>query len=248
MSRQYSLKADSRAEAGKGAARALRRQNKIPAVIYGDEKTPVNISFDERTLTQEYGKGHMFTSLCDLDVSGNKHLVLARDIQLHPISDRIIHADFMRVTPKTKLRVEVPVHFANQENCKGLKEKGVLNIVMHAVEMICVATQIPEHIEVDMTPFELGDVVKISHVKLPEGAKLTVTDEDFTIASIVVPRALVEEAPAAAATTADGAAAAPAAGAEGAKAGAAAPAKAGAAAPAKGAAAAKAPAGDKGKK
>ena len=196
MSKNYALKAEKRDGTGKGVARALRRENKTPAVIYGDNKEPLNIVLPTKETTLEYHKGHMFTTLCDVDVAGEKHLVLARDIQLHPVSDNVLHVDFLRVTPKTKLNVYVPVHFTNQEECKGLQEKGILNVVRHEVELTCQATSIPEAVELDMTEFEIGDAIKMSHIALPSGAKPTVTDRDLTIATIVAPRRAIEETPA----------------------------------------------------
>lgn len=219
------LSADKRERAGKGVARALRREDKIPAVIYGDNKPPVTISLPEKEITLEYRKGHLFTSLTDIDVSGEKYLVLARDVQIHPLTDRLEHADFLRVSPKTRIAVEVPLDFINQETCAGLKAGGVLNIVRHEVEFLCAATDIPESIEVDLSGYDIGDAIKISAIKLPSGVTPTIKDRDFTLATIAAPRALVEETPAAAAAEGAEGAAAPAAGAAapaaGAKAGAA---------------------------
>ena len=183
MSKNFALKAEKRERAGKGVARALRREDKIPGVVYGDHKEPVMISMPAKEVGLEYNKGHMFTTLCDLDVSGDKHLVLARDIQLHPVTDRVLHVDFLRVSPKTKLNVMVPVHFINEEECPGIKEKGILNVVRHEVELTCAATTIPEAIEVDLTPFEIGDAIKISAASMPQGAIPAITDRDFTIAT-----------------------------------------------------------------
>ena len=213
----YALKASKREQAGKGVARALRRENKAPAVIYGDNKEPVKIALEGNAINLEYRKGHMFTSLCDLEIEGAKHLVLARDVQLHPVSEKVEHVDFLRVTPKTKIVVQVPVHFINHDECPGLKEKGVMNIVRHELELVCLATQIPDSVDVDLTGKGLGDAVRVSNAKLPEGTKPTITNRDFVIATIQIPRAYVEQeitAPVgdeAAAAGADGAAA-PAAG------------------------------------
>lgn len=194
MAKSFALKAEPRERAGKGAARALRREKKIPAVIYGDKKEPVKITLDERELTLEYVKGHMFTSLCDMNVGNEKHSVLARDIQLHPVKDTVEHIDFLRVTPNTKLAVNIPVEFINQEECYGLtEEKGVLNVVRYDVEMVCKAVNIPDSIQVDIKDFKLGDAIKISDAALPEGAKPVIDDRDFTLATIVAPRAAVEE-------------------------------------------------------
>jgi large subunit ribosomal protein L25 len=156
----------------------------------------------------------MFTHLCELDVGGEKNLVLARDVQLHPVSDKVEHVDFLRVTPKTTLHVNVPVHFINHESSPGIKEKGVLTIAHHSIDMVCRATEIPESIEVDLTPFKVNDTITISDVKLPAGAKPADGNPAFALASIIPPKAggTEEAAPAAAA------AAAPAAGAAAAKA------------------------------
>ena len=192
------LSAAQREKAGKGVARALRRENRVPAVIYGDGKEPVSISLTAKDVNLEYRKGHMFTSLTDLDVGGAKHLVLARDVQLDPVNDFVLHVDFLRVTPKTKIAVKVPVHFINEEECPAISAGGVLNIVRHEVELFCAATDIPESIEADLKGLEIGDAVKISDIKLPQGAKPTITDRDFTIATLVAPKVVEEEAPVAA--------------------------------------------------
>lgn len=199
MTKHYALSAAKRDRAGKGIARSLRREDKIPAVIYGDKKEPVMISLPSKEVTLEYHKGHMFTTLCDMTVDGAKHLVLVRDVQRHPVSDAIEHVDFLRVSEKTKLTVAVPVHFVNFEESKAAKSKAVLNIVRHEVDLVCQAQSIPESIEVDLAKFEIGDAVKISAAKLPAGTTPTITDRDFTLATLAAPRAVVEEAPAVAA-------------------------------------------------
>ncbi len=193
MSKNYALKADKRDRAGKGVARALRREDKTPAVIYGDKKDPVIITLGSNEINFVYNKGHMFTTLCDLDVAGDKHLVLARDIQVHPVSDIVQHVDFLRVTPKTKIAVEVPVKFINEDLSPGLYEKGVLNIVRHDVELICTATAIPELIEVNLEGKEQGDSINLSDAALPEGTTPVITDRDFTIATLMAPRKIEEE-------------------------------------------------------
>jgi large subunit ribosomal protein L25 len=230
----YALKAAKRDQAGKGVARSLRRENKAPAVIYGDNKEPVKISLEGNAINLEYRKGHMFTSLCDLEVDGTKQLVLARDVQLHPVSDMVEHVDFLRVTPKTTIVVDVPVHFINHDDCPGLKEKGVLNIVLHELELVCQAMNIPDSVDVDLKGKGLGAAVRLSDAKLPEGTKPVAGVRDYVIATLQIPRAYVEQE--ITAPTPDAVA-----GAEGA-----APAADGAAAPAAGAAApakdAKAPA------
>jgi len=215
MSKQYAVKADKRERAGKGIARTLRREGKLPGVIYGDNKPPVMIAMVANDIHKEWIKGHMFTHLCEITVGGEKNLVLARDVQIHPVTDKVEHVDFLRVSPKTTLHVSVPVHFINQDLSPGIKEKGVLNISHHNIDMICRATDIPEYIEIDMTPFNINDTIKMMHSKLPAGVKPAVDDPEFSLASIMAPKQQVEEAPvaaAAAATPAAGAAAPAAAG------------------------------------
>ncbi len=193
MSTNYAMTAAKRDGAGKGIARALRRDNKVPAVIYGDNKDPLNIALGANDTNVEYNRGHMFTTLCDLDVDGDKHLVLARDVQLHPVTDVVQHIDFLRVTAKTKIAVDVPVQFINETQSPGLEEKGVLNIVRHTIELMCSATSIPELIEVDLAGKEQGDSVNVSDAALPDGVKPVITDRDFTIATIMAPRKIEVE-------------------------------------------------------
>jgi large subunit ribosomal protein L25 len=191
--KNYALQAEQREQAGKGAARSLRREGKTPAVIYGDKKDPVKVTLDSNTINVEYNKGRMFTTLCDLKVGGDKHLVLARDVQLHPVTDVVEHVDFLRVSAKTKITVKVPVHFFNDEKSPGLKKKGILNVTRHDVEVICLANNIPDHIEVDLDGKQQGDAVKASDAKLPEGSKFVINDRDFTIATIVAPKRIEDE-------------------------------------------------------
>lgn len=190
MSKNYAIEAEQREQAGKGAARSLRREGKIPAVIYGDKKDPVKVTLDSNTINVEYYKGHMFTTLCDLNVGKEKHLVLARDIQLHPVTDVVEHVDFLRVSAKTKIAVNVPVKFINEDKSPGLEDKGILNVTRYDVEVVCLATNIPEEIEVNLEGKEQGDAVKASDARLPEGSKYVIDDRDFTIATILAPKRL----------------------------------------------------------
>ncbi len=192
MTKHYALSAEQRERAGKGVARALRRENKIPAVVYGDAKDAESIELPVKEVTLEYQKGHMFTNLCDLTVGGKKQLVLARDVQVHPVTDRVLHVDFMRVTPKTTITVSVPVHFQNEENCPGIKNKGSLTVVRHELELVCLATEIPEEVAIDLTPYDIGDAIKISDIALPKGTK-SGYQRDVSIATISAPRLLLEE-------------------------------------------------------
>jgi large subunit ribosomal protein L25 len=218
MTKHYALSAETRDRAGKGVARSLRREHKIPGVVYGDAKAAEHIQLPVKDVTLEYQKGHMFTNLCDLEVSGKKGLVLVRDVQIDPVSDRVLHVDFLRVTPKTTIKVHVPVHFINEDKSPGLKAGGSLNIVHHDLELVSLATAIAEFVEADVEGLEIGDSVKLSDIKLPAGAKAD-SMRDITIATIAAPRKLLEEEDAAKAAadaaatvaTEEAAAAAPAA-------------------------------------
>lgn len=205
MAKQYALSAMKRERAGKGVARALRRDKQTPAVIYGDNKSPVTISVPTKEVNLEYNKAHMFTMLCELEVDGEKTVVLARDVQIHPVTDNVLHVDFLRVNKKTKLTVAVPISFINHEECAGLKAKGNLNAIRFEVDLVCSAMAIPEEIVVDLTKFEIGDSIKISNAAMPEGAKPAIDDRDFTLATIVAPRVAEEEPTAAAAESEEGA-------------------------------------------
>lgn len=188
MAKNYTLLAEKRDRAGKGVARALRREKRIPAVIYGDNKEPVLISLLEKDATKEYMRGIMLSQLCDLNVDSGKQLCIARDVQLHPVTDRIEHVDFLRVTPKTKIVVDVPVHFLNQETCPGLKAGGVLNIVTHELPVLCSATDIPESIDVDLAKAEIGDSLRLSGSKLRSSAVPVDNDPEFVLATILAPK------------------------------------------------------------
>ena len=226
MSKNYALTAIKRERAGKGVARALRRENSIPAVIYGDHKEPVMISMPIKEVSLRFQQGGMKTHICELTVDGKKETVLARDVQLNPVTDRIEHVDFMRVGPKTKLVVHVPIHFVGQEASPGIKAKGILNIVHHDLELRCAAGDIPEALEIDIASAELGDALKLSAIKLPKGAEIMGhKGEDITLATIVAPTVKAsDEAADAATATAAAAASAPAVPATAQKAAAAAPA------------------------
>jgi large subunit ribosomal protein L25 len=184
MSETRELKAEVRDGLGKGAARAVRRQGKIPAVIYGDKKPPIPITLDAKELTMRLHAGGFLTHVLNLDVAGEQIRVIPKDFQLDPVKDTPVHVDFLRVSQGTLLTVDIPVHFQNHEAAPGIKRGGALNIVRHTVELLVPADNIPEEIVVDLTGLEIGDSIHISHVTLPAGAKPTITDRDFTIATI----------------------------------------------------------------
>ena len=198
----YELKAQARTEVGKGAARALRRQNMVPAVICGDKKPPIGVSIAYKDAMKHIYAGGFLSHVITLDVDGEKHRVIPRDYQLDPVKDFPIHVDFLRVGAGTKLTVDVHVRFINEESSPGLKRGGVLNIVRHTVELSCPGDAIPEELIVDLADKDIGDSLHISMVKLPAGVTPVIRDRDFTIATIAAPSALrSDEAEAAAAAT-----------------------------------------------
>jgi large subunit ribosomal protein L25 len=180
----YELSAQLRNRTGKGAARELRRNAMVPAVIYGDKKDPVAIALSSKEVTMRIHAGGFLTTIATIDVDGTKHQVLPKDYQTDPVRDFITHIDFLRISKDSKVIVEVPVHFLNEDASPGLKRGGVLNIVRHEVELECPAMAIPEFIEVDLAGLEIGASVHISHVTLPANTRPTITDRDFTIATI----------------------------------------------------------------
>ena len=193
MSEQLTLPAEQRKRAGKGASRALRRDGRVPAVIYGDKKTPLSVHVDEKSLAKMLSTGHFMNSVIMIDSGGKKHRTLPKDVQFHPVSSRPIHVDFLRIGEHSTVTVGVPVRFDNEEASPGLKRGGVLNIVRHDLELTCDAAEIPEEIHIDLTGLEIGDSVHISQVKLPKGAKSTIEDRDFTICTVVAPSAMKSE-------------------------------------------------------
>ncbi len=184
MAEAIELKAKVRERVGKGAARAARREGLVPAVIYGDKQAPEAISLDYTDVLKQLNTGNFLSTVYNLDVDGKKTAVLPRDIQVDPIKDFPMHVDFLRVNKDSKIAVEVSVHFINDEKSPGLKRGGVLNIVRHEVELLCPIDNIPESIEVDLDGAAIGDTIHISDIKLPEGITPTITDRDFTVATI----------------------------------------------------------------
>lgn len=195
MTKHYAMSATVREGAGKGAARAIRRENQTPAVIYGDKKDPVTISLPTKETNLEYNKGHMFTTLCELELDGKTHQVLARDVQLHPVTDNVMHVDFLRVTDRTSITVAVAVNFIGFEDSPAAHEKGTLNVVRFEVEVVCKARNIPESIDVDVSKAEIGDSIKISNAIMPEGAKPAIDDRDFALGAVAAPRIILDDEP-----------------------------------------------------
>ena len=193
MSDIYEITAEKRERAGKGIARALRREGRVPAVIYGDSKESEGISMHRNEFTKLFNTGRLMSTLLDVDIDGKKNRVITRDVQVHPVTDIVLHADFLRLGKGAKIAVEVSVTFLNEETCPGLKQGGVLNVVRYTVELNCPADNIPETIELDLAEAEMNDSIHISEVTLPEGVEPVISDRDFTIATIAAPAALKSE-------------------------------------------------------
>ena len=189
----YELKAEAREQVGKGSAREVRRNGKVPAVIYGAKQPPLAIALSYKEIYYKIHGGGFLTTIATIDVDGKKIQVLPKDFQLDPIRDFPMHVDFLRVSKHTEVNVNVPVRFLNEEKSPGIKRGGVLNIVRHEVEFRCPADAIPDAIEIDLTGTDIGDSIHISAVKLPEDLKPIITDRDFTIATIAAPAGLKSE-------------------------------------------------------
>jgi len=183
MSETLTLSAEVRDRAGKGASRAIRRQGRVPAVIYGNNEAPEGIHLEERELMKALMTGHFMNSV--VMINGTR--TLPKDVQFHPVTDRPLHVDFLRIGEHSTVTVEVPVRFENEEGSPGIKRGAVLNIVRHELELVCDAAEIPDEIVIDLAGYDVGDSIHISQVQLPGGAKSAITDRDFTIATIVAP-------------------------------------------------------------
>jgi large subunit ribosomal protein L25 len=207
MTATRTLTATARVGSGKGAARHIRREGRIPGVVYGGGDPPALVSLDYREINKLIYAGHFLTTIFELDIEGAKQRIIPREYQLDPVKDQPLHVDFLRLTPGASLRVAVPVHFINQDVCPGIKRGGSLNVVRHAIEMRVPADAIPEAVVVDLANLQINDSVHITAISLPEGCKPTQRERDFTIASIAPPLVAVEETPAPAAATATPAAA-----------------------------------------
>ncbi|MHB9880032.1 50S ribosomal protein L25/general stress protein Ctc [Pacificimonas sp. ICDLI1SI03] len=191
MSEAMTIAAQVREKAGKGASRAIRREGRVPAVIYGDKKEALSVHVEEKLLRKLLNTGHMMSSVVQVEVEGgDSHRTLPKDVQFHPVSGRPIHVDFLRLAKGQKIDVEVPMHFTDEEASPGLKRGGVLNIVRHEIEVSCRPSLIPSELVASLAGLEVGDSIHISQVALPEGVEVDYGDHDFTVATIVAPSAL----------------------------------------------------------
>ena len=178
-----------------GSTHSLLNKGMVPGIVYGKGTEPTKIAFEDKVLLKLMHNGAFYSTILDLDIEGKNEKVLPKQLQYHPVTDKLIHFDFLRVQNDTKVTVEVPVEFLNQETCPGLKKGGVLNLVRREVELSCNANNIPDKLQFDLIKSEIGDSIKISNIDLPEGVTPTITDRDFVVATVVPPTVEVETKP-----------------------------------------------------
>jgi large subunit ribosomal protein L25 len=178
-----------------GPTYSLLNKGMVPGIIYGKGTEPTKIAFENKILLKLMHTGAFYSTILDLDIEGKNEKVLPKQLQYHPVTDKLIHFDFLRVQNDTKVTVEVPVEFLNQDTCPGLKKGGVLNLVRREVELSCNANNIPDKLQFDLIKSEIGDSIKISNIALPDGVTPTITDRDFVVATVVPPTVEVETKP-----------------------------------------------------
>ena len=194
MSEQLTLAAETREQVGKGASRSLRREGRVPAVVYGNKQEPLAIHVEEKALMRLLMTGHFMNSVVMIENGKTPIRTLPKDVTFDVVTDRPVHADFLRIGEHTTVHVNVPVVFIDEEESKGIKRGGVLNVVRHELELICDAADIPSEIEISLKGTDVGDSIHISQVKLPKGSTSAIDDRDFTIATLIAPSALKSEA------------------------------------------------------
>ena len=182
-----------------GSTHSLLSKGMVPGIVYGKGSEPIKIAFENKTLLKLMHTGSFYSTIIDIDIDGKAEKVLPKQLQYHPVTDKLIHFDFLRVQDDTKVTVDVPVEFLNQDTCPGIKKGGVLNLVRREVELSCNAKNIPDKLQFDLVNSEIGDSIKISNIVLPEGVNPTITDRDFVVATLVPPTVEVETKPAEAA-------------------------------------------------
>ena len=190
MSDTLTLSAETRERAGKGASRELRRNGRVPAVVYGGNQEPLSIHVEEKVLAKMLSTGHFMNSVVMIDAGGKATRTLPKDVAFHPVTDRPIHVDFYRISEHATVHVNVPVRFTDEEAAPGIKRGGVLNVVRHEIDLVCDAAEIPDEIVISLKGLEVGDSIHISAITLPKGVKAGIEDRDFTIATVVAPSAL----------------------------------------------------------
>ena len=194
MNQDSQIIVNKRENNGTGSSRSLRLQQKIPGIIYGDKKDPIPVILDEKVLKIKIKDPTFFSKQCEIKFNGETIKVLPKDLQLHPVKESILHIDFLRVGENTTVTLFVPVKFINENNCPGIKQGGVLNVVRREIELITLVSKIPESLEANLDGLEIGDSIHISSINLQEGVKPVISDRDFTIATIAPPTVMkVEE-------------------------------------------------------
>lgn len=193
MAKDITLTVEVRERTGKGGAREARREGKVPGVLYGGDLAPVSINLDAIEVLKALNSGKFLSHMITIDHKGEKQSVIPQDVQFHPVTDQAVHIDLYRVDEDQKIKVEVLVTFIGDEVCPGIKKGGTLNVVRHTVELLVPAGHIPESLTADISKLEIGDNVKISDIKLPGDAEPTITDRDFTIATIAAPSSFRSE-------------------------------------------------------
>ncbi|MGB7404227.1 MAG: 50S ribosomal protein L25/general stress protein Ctc [Pacificimonas sp.] len=194
MSEAMTIAAQTRDKAGKGASRAIRREGRVPAVIYGDKQDAISVHVEEKALRKMLSTGQMLSSVVEVEVEGgDTHRTLPKDVQFHPVTSRPLHVDFLRLQKGQKIDVEVPMTFTGEEESPGLERGGVLNVVRHVITVSCRPSLIPDELTHSLDGLDIGDSVHISEVKLPDGVEVDYGDHDYTVATIVAPSALKSE-------------------------------------------------------
>lgn len=194
MSTALEFQAQERTASGTGVARALRRQGMVPGVIYGDNKEPQLVAVDYKALNQECHTLAFYSQVITVSVGKTKQEVIAKEVQLDPVSDTPVHVDFQRINKNSKIHVSVPVSYINEDKAPGIKRGGTLNIIIHSLEIVCPPHAIPESLVVDLAGIEMGTSIQLESLKLPTGAKAAHPDRDHVLATIVAPSGAAEEA------------------------------------------------------
>jgi|APTNR8051073442_1049403.scaffolds.fasta_scaffold05938_5 large subunit ribosomal protein L25 len=187
MTDHVALAAEKRSRVGKGGARACRRAGFVPGVIYGDGKDPTAIAVSAADLNRHLKQQSFMNQIVELDLGGAKERVLPRDVQLDALSSAPVHVDFLRVSASSQVSASVTIVFINEDRCPGLKKGGVLNIVEHAIEVVCRPDVLPERLAVDLADLQIGDVIHDKDLPLPDGVRLARVIAGNTIASIASP-------------------------------------------------------------
>jgi len=194
MSENSQLVVSKRTKSGTGDSRSVRLKKKVPGIIYGDKKDPIPVLLEENILKVKIKDPTFFSKQCEIKINDEVIKVLPKDLQLHPVKESVLHIDFLRVGDNTTVTLLVPVKFINENNCPGIKQGGVLNVVRREIELITLVSKIPESLEANLDGLEIGDSIHISSINLEEGVKPSISDRDFTIATIASPTVMkVEE-------------------------------------------------------